>query len=398
MQRLSEKAIIIYCGLLLALSALSVDITLPALALIENDLKQTPYLIKMTVTVYLLSFGFGQIFFGPFSDRWGRRISILIGLSLYIIGGIISSFAPNIETLLVGRFLQGLGGSTGQVIGRAILRDLYTGRELASNMALAMAIFAIGPILAPLLGYGLSDLAGWRTIFLAMAILGIALLAVGIFRLHETIPSKKIWNVKSMWDASRRFISHRQSRTFFFISACMATVIYFYLINVSQLFHEGFGVSNAFFSISFSVIGLGIIIGQIINRKSIPRIGALTCSIYALSFLTITPMIILTTSYAEILNVYGFIILMLIFSAAFSAVFSNAISLSIDPHGDIAGFASSLIGFGTAAIGTLIASLLSYWCDGDLNKWAFATLCVSVSALIALLAYKKTENVKTNLP
>ena len=126
MRQLSGNAIIIYCGLLLALSAFSVDITLPSLSLIESDLQQTPDIVKMTVTVYLLAFGLGQIFFGPFSDRRGRRVGVLSGLFLYVIGCLISFITPNIEILLIGRFLQGLGVSAGQVIGRAIMRDLYS--------------------------------------------------------------------------------------------------------------------------------------------------------------------------------------------------------------------------------------------------------------------------------
>lgn len=390
MRQLSGNAIIIYCGLLLALSAFSVDITLPSLSLIESDLQQTPDIVKMTVTVYLLAFGLGQIFFGPFSDRRGRRVGVLSGLFLYVIGCLISFITPNIEILLIGRFLQGLGVSAGQVIGRAIMRDLYSGRDLAAKMALTVAIFAAGPLIAPLLGYVLTNLAGWRAVFLAMMFFGAALWGVGVLRLQETLAEtdKQTWKIKTILHSYRRFIAHRQSRIFFFIGACMATIIYLFLANISQLFREEFGVSNAFFAVSFSFIGVGIIVGQIANHKLIRHIGALDGTALALGLLLSVSLLIAAISAVDELNVYGFVALMFLFSAAFSAVFSNATALAIDPHGDIAGLASSFIGFGAVVIGTFVASTLTYWCDGDFKRWAFATLIISAGTLTTLLVYR----------
>ena len=319
---------------------------------------------------------------------------MLSGLFLYVVGGLISFIAPNIEVLLAGRFLQGLGGSAGQVVGRAMMRDLYSGRELAAKMSLTMAVFAAGPLIAPLLGYTLTNFAGWRAVFLAMMFFGAALWSVGILRLQETLAEtdKQTWKIKTILHSSRRFIAHRQSRVFFFVGACMTTIIYLFLANISQLFRDEFGVSGAFFAASFSFIGVGIIVGQIANHKLIRHIGALGSTALALSLLLSVSLLIAAISAVDELNVYGFVALMFVFSAAFSAVFSNATALAIDPHGDIAGLASSFIGFGTAVIGTFVASTLTYWCDGDFERWAFATLIINASTLTTLLVYRAAKN------
>ena len=126
-------------------------------------------------------------------------MGVLSGLFLYVIGCLISFITPNIEILLIGRFLQGLGVSAGQVIGRAIMRDIYSGRDLAAKMALTVAIFAAGPLIAPLLGYVLTNLAGWRAVFLAMMFFGAALWGVGVLRLQETLAEtdKQTWKIKN---------------------------------------------------------------------------------------------------------------------------------------------------------------------------------------------------------
>ena len=241
MRQLSGNAIIIYCGLLLALSAFSVDITLPSLSLIESDLQQTPDIVKMTVTVYLLAFGLGQIFSALFptgeDGEWAY-----IGLFLYVIGCLISFITPNIEILLIGRFLQGLGVSAGQVIGRAIMRDLYSGRDLAAKMALTVAIFAAGPLIAPLLGYVLTNLAGWRAVFLAMMFFGAALWGVEFYAYKKPCRNRQTnMENKNHIALLPPFIAHRQSRIFFFIGACMATIIYLFLANISHYFVKNSG-------------------------------------------------------------------------------------------------------------------------------------------------------------
>ena len=390
MRQLSGNAIIIYCGLLLALSAFSVDITLPSLSLIESDLQQTPDIVKMTVTVYLLAFGLGQIFFGPFSDRRGRRVGVLSGLFLYVIGCLISFITPNIEILLIGRFLQGLGVSAGQVIGRAIMRDLYSGRDLAAKMALTVAIFAAGPLIAPLLGYVLTNLAGWRAVFFGDDVFWRGALGSGSFTPTRNLGRNRQTNMENKNHIALLppFYRPPTIADIFFHRRLHGQIIYLFLANISQLFREEFGVSNAFFAVSFSFIGVGIIVGQIANHKLIRHIGALDGTALALGLLLSVSLLIAAISAVDELNVYGFVALMFLFSAAFSAVFSNATALAIDPHGDIAGLASSFIGFGAVVIGTFVASTLTYWCDGDFKRWAFATLIISAGTLTTLLVYR----------
>ena len=167
--QVSRPLLIVFCGLLLTVSAFSCDITLPAFWSMQADLGAPIAWVQAVVPVFLISQGIGQLVFGPVSDRYGRRPVILAGLLLYLLGVAIAGLAHSIGMVHAGRVTQGFGSACGIVVARAVLRDVSHGTALAQSMALAMAIFSLGPISAPLLGYGLVALSGWRGVFAGMA-------------------------------------------------------------------------------------------------------------------------------------------------------------------------------------------------------------------------------------
>ena len=186
----SRAALIAFCGLLLSVSAFSCDITLPAFWSMQRDLGAPIEWVQAIVPVFLLFQAIGQLAFGPVSDRFGRRPVILAGLvplprrRRHRLAGARASASVH-----VGRAAQGFGSACGIAVGRAVLRDISHGPALAQAMAMAMAIFALGPISAPLIGYGLVALGGWRTIFLGMAIFATGLLIFAAVRFQETNPA-----------------------------------------------------------------------------------------------------------------------------------------------------------------------------------------------------------------
>jgi len=169
---MSDRGIVIYCGFLLSISAFSIDITLPLFSHIAADLGVTLSQVAQTVTVYVACMGVGQFFFGPLSDRLGRRAALRIGLSLFLLGAGLAMLAPSFEVLLLARALQGIGGAVAPVVARAVLRDLYSGRDLSRAMALATGIFSVGPLIGPLLGGTLALLGGdWRVVLIPVALI-----------------------------------------------------------------------------------------------------------------------------------------------------------------------------------------------------------------------------------
>nr|AIA12600.1 Major Facilitator Superfamily [uncultured bacterium] len=142
--------IAVVLGLLSAIGPFAIDMYLPALPSIGADLHAGTAAVQMSLLIFFLSMGFGQIVVGPISDMVGRKLPLYGGLALFMVGGIGSAMAPTIEWLIAFRFLQGLGASAGMAVPRAIVRDLHTGNEAAKLMSLLMLVFSVSPILAPL--------------------------------------------------------------------------------------------------------------------------------------------------------------------------------------------------------------------------------------------------------
>ena len=177
-------------ALLTALGPLSTDMYLPSLPAIARDLGATTAGAQMTLSAFLLGFALGQFVYGPVSDKLGRKPVLLAGLALFIAASAACTFAPTIETLIAGRFVQALGGSGPIVLARAIVRDLYEGPRAGRELSRMGTIMGVVPALAPLLGGVLHELAGWRSNFLATVLFGAALFTVAKLRLPETIRAR----------------------------------------------------------------------------------------------------------------------------------------------------------------------------------------------------------------
>ena len=263
-------------GLLLAMAAISTDSLLPTLPWMANDLGLDIALIQQVVPAFMFGYGFGQLTFGPISDRIGRRPALAIGMAVYLVGTVLCLFSDSFALLIVGRIVQGVGGGAGQTVARAMMRDCYSGPALAQNMALATAFFAVGPILAPIAGAWLAEAGDWHWVFLAMA--GFAgLMLLLIYRLSESLPEpdpRALDPVRLLRNALQ-VVAHSQSRFFLLLAGFSFSGIVMMLAGMPRLFGENFGIEGRSFAYLFAIGGFGIIIGQFINRTVISRFGTI---------------------------------------------------------------------------------------------------------------------------
>ena len=167
-------------GLLTAIGPFAIDMYLPAMPSIGQDLGAENNAVQMSLLAFFIPFAVAQLFYGPISDMWGRKAPLYMGIGLFAVASIGCALASDVETLIAFRFLQGIGGAAGMVIPRAIVRDMHTGVQAARLMSLLMLVFSISPILAPLTGSAVIVLFGWRGVFWAVmiaAFLGLILLS-----------------------------------------------------------------------------------------------------------------------------------------------------------------------------------------------------------------------------
>lgn len=173
-------------GALTAFGAISIDLYLPTLPVIGRDFGATPAAVQLTFIAFFIGMAMGQLVYGPVSDRMGRRPAILFGCGLFTVSSIACAFAPTIDWLVAGRFVQALGCCAGMVVARAVVRDRYDHRDSARIFSLLVLVLAVAPMLAPSIGGWLAAVVSWRAVFVALALFGASLLAAVFFRLDES--------------------------------------------------------------------------------------------------------------------------------------------------------------------------------------------------------------------
>src|SRR4051812_33786500 len=178
-------------GLLSAIGPFAIDMYLPALPAIGQSLHADIGAVQMSLTAFFLSLGAGQLLYGPVSDMFGRKPPLYVGLVVFALASVGCAMATDIQTLIVLRFIQGLGAAAGMAIPRAVVRDLHTGTDAARLMSLLMLVFSVSPILAPLAGSVVIAFAGWRGVFWAVTIAAVAGLAMTVRLLDETRPASQ---------------------------------------------------------------------------------------------------------------------------------------------------------------------------------------------------------------
>jgi DHA1 family bicyclomycin/chloramphenicol resistance-like MFS transporter len=385
----SRISLIAFCGLLLSVSAFSCDVTLPAFWDMQAEFGVPIDWVQAIVPVFLIFQAIGQLIFGPVSDRFGRRPVILVGLVVYLAGAAIAGLAQSIGAVHGGRIAQGFGSACGIVVGRAVLRDVSHGPALARSMALAMAIFALGPISAPLVGYGLVAMSGWRGVFIGMGLFTALLLAWGAFWFKETnaSPDATALRPDRLRESLRRIVTHPQSRYFLIVAAGTQYGIISFVANGPRFFKSAFGIDGLEFALLFAATGLGIVLGQIANSRLIARLGVLaTTRIASVVLLTVTTTVVVL-ALAGGLSGWLFTALMFTFNTSFLVVIANSASLVIDPHREIAGFASSAYGFFTQITASIAAIVTVPLFAGALLPWSLVMLGVTGAVFLLVRRY-----------
>ena len=359
-----------YCGMMLSISAFSIDILLPAFPGLSSDLSISSQHIQLIIPVYLFALGVAHPFYGAFSDRYGRKPGVYLGLTVFLVGTLVCLTATSLSVLLAGRFMQGFGGAAGAVVCRAMLRDRFSGSDLAQNMAIVSMFFAIGPVLAPLVGYLVYAAVGWRGIFVFLCLFSLGL-GIATYKQPETLAVEM--RRRTDW---RQIISdyyvvfeHPQSRYFIGLGvACTCLIVSF--LEHAQTLYAQLGADSQRFAILFALSSAGIIFGQVVNHKLIDRVGAIGAARIASLVVMLTSFLILIAVFTGVLTDRLMTLFLLVFHTSFLIIFSNVVSLAMDPHRQRAGAAAAMFGFTGYMIGSALAGLVTLLSHEKLSYWS----------------------------
>ena len=378
--------IAVVLGLLSAIGPFAIDMYLPALPSIGEDLKAGTSAVQMSLLTFFLSMGFGQILVGPISDMVGRKLPLYGGLGLFMIGGVGSAMAPTIEWLIAFRFLQGLGASAGMAVPRAIVRDLHTGNEAAKLMSLLMLVFSVSPILAPLTGSQIIENFGWRAVF--WTVTGAAALATILLAtsLKETRPVEERAG-SSFGTALSGYRFLMGDRNFLGLTAIAGFGIasfFVYLSSSSFILIDHYGLSPSVYSVFFSInavafIGMSQLTGMLSERFGLKRVVWVAVTGYAT---TMVVLFAIMASGGDRLDVMA--ALLFVGYGFLGLVIPTTSVLAMEEHGEIAGTASALMGTLHFAIGAVAMGIAGLFFDGTpLPMVSGITLCAVISFSLA---------------
>ena len=353
-------------GLLSAVGPFAIDMYLPALPDIQHGLHTDVAGAQASLMAFFVAAGLGQVAYGPLSDMFGRKPPLYFGLGVFVLASIGCALAPDIHTLIAFRFLQGLGACAGMVIPRAVVRDLYTGVDAARLMALLMLVFSVSPILAPLTGSLVIQLASWRGIFwvvAAAAVLGVVLVRLALI---ETRPPAQRVNssVRSALAAYRVLVCDRTFIGLVFIGACGTASFFTYLANSSFVLIEHYGLSPTQYSLAFSInaasfIGAAQCTGWLGTRYGLRRVVRAAVVGHVVAMVGLLGLFLagfdhLGLLIGLLLIGYGFLGLTIPITAV----------LALDRHGPIAGTASALMGTLQFVTGAMVIAVVAQFAGG----------------------------------
>ena len=372
-------------ALLSSLMALAIDAMLPALPVIGADLgvsnPNSPQLIISTVFFGMLV---GQVLFGPISDSVGRKPLIYWGLGLFMVGSLVSMFAHSFEMMLFGRVLQGIGVAAPRVVTMALVRDCYSGREMAKIMSFTMIVFIMVPAIAPSLGLGILWIADWRMIFGAFILLSAPMLIWFWLRMPETWPAEKrrpfAWH--EQWEATKIVCGNRLVMGYSLVTGLVFAAFLGYLNSVQQILQEQYGLGDQF-PLYFAALALAIGGASIVNAKLVMKLGMRLLSARALQVVSalsaVFLVIVLLQSGQPPLWLFMGYCLLAFFSVGL--LFGNLNALAMEPIGDYAGIGASIIGVVSTAVAIPIGVLIGQSYNKTVIPIVIGFLILTVLAL-----------------
>jgi DHA1 family bicyclomycin/chloramphenicol resistance-like MFS transporter len=336
---------------LVALGQISTSIYAPSMPSLVQALATTPTRVALTFSLFLVGFAAGQLLFGPLSDRFGRRPVLMAGILLYIAASLACVLASSIETLIVGRFVQGVAASVGPVLGRAVVRDVYGPERSATAMAYIGTALAVSPAVAPVIGGYLQVWFGWRSAFVFLTVVGGFLLGATLRLLAETRPTNddasppvgvvRAWR---MLAGDRRCCGYALSAAFVFAGLMAYTAgSPFVFIRLLGLSPERYGMLAVF-------IVAGFLAGTVTAGRLTQRIGISGMVLRGLVLCLFGGCLLLLTTTVLPLTITGIVLPMMIFGAGLGLSLAAAMAGAMAPFPQIAGAASALLGFVQMAV------------------------------------------------
>ena len=394
---ISKPEFIALIAMMFATIAFSIDAMLPALPEIGHELSPDDLnKAQLVLTSFVLGMGIGTFFTGPLSDAFGRKSVMVAGSALYILAAFVAWMSTTLEVVLIARVVQGVAAAAPRVVGVAVMRDLFVGREMAKMMSLAMMVFTVFPAVAPLIGAGIIAVSGWRGIFLAFILFAIIMVSWMSLRLPETLPpsGRTPFRAPRLVAAMREVLRHPVVRLSILVQSLCLGMLFTMLSMVHQVYEVIFDRA-ASFPMWFAAIGLFSATASILNAALVERVGMramVTWSLIAQAVISFAMLAYgqIVPSGPELFFLFVFWQTSLFFMAG--TTIGNLNAIAMEPMGHIAGMAASIMGGLSTVIAAMIAAPIGLMFNGSLVPLALGIGLMSAVGFVALLGLGRIEN------
>lgn len=381
------RPLLLTLALLSAVAPFGTDMYLSSFPTMATDLGVSNTTVQLTLTAFLIGLAAGPFVFGPLSDRLGRRGPLLIGSLLFVLAGIVAVISPNAGVLIAARFLQGLGGAAGMVIGRAIVTDVAAGTVAARAFSMLMIVGGVAPVAAPILGSVLAAPIGWRGILAVVLGIGVVMLIATLLVVRETRPAGRLAGGVSLRESAHelrdgQFVGY--TTVFVFAFATMMA----YISASPFLYEDLMGLSEFHYALLFGVNALFLAGVSAFAVRAADRLDlAVMVRAGVIAVLAASVVLLLLVASSAPVGLYEVPILVSV--ASLGLVFGNATALALAPIREASGAASAVLGGVQFALAAAVAPLVSL--GGSDNAWALAiVMCVTAGvATVALLVTQR---------
>ena len=350
-------------GALTAMGPLAIDMYLPALPTIARELGSDAAAVQVSLAVYFVGIAFGQAFYGPFSDRAGRKPALYLGLAVFALSSVGCALATTVRALVVWRFFQALGGCAPLVIPRAVVRDYFDERGSARMLSVLILVMGLAPILAPLIGGQLLVHFGWRSVFWILGTYGAVWLALVIWFLPESLPpgSRRSQPLRAVAGTYGRLLRDATVIRHVATGGLVFSGLLAYIAGSPFVFIEVFSVPPEQYGLYFGMNAIGIVSASQVNRWLAGWMEPRQIVARVLPVAAVAGMTLVANAWTGFGGFAGILVPLFAFIACHGFVMPNTTAMAMAPHGPVAGAASALLGtlqfvLGAAA-GALVGAL-----------------------------------------